>query len=122
MVSTNVFGSLLSGLSNCQVTVSPQSVVVNIGHSVSPLLMTLCVMFWMEFLWNNFWIDVFVPIALCLVSCNNKLSCNNAAAVLPLVSISCRHNNLVYKEYTVPASAISLVRLWVLHMYTSRNF
>ena len=33
----------------------------------------------------------------------------------------CRHNNLVYKEYTVSASAISLVQLWVLHMYTSRN-
>ena len=36
MVSNNVFGSLFSGLSNCQVTVSPKNLVVNISHSVLP--------------------------------------------------------------------------------------
>ena len=32
----HVFGSLFSGLNDCQISVYPQNMVVNIGHPVSP--------------------------------------------------------------------------------------
>ena len=35
MVSPNVFGSLFSGLNNCNVTLSPQNLIVNVSTSVS---------------------------------------------------------------------------------------
>ena len=33
VVSPSVFGSLFSGLNNCNVTVSPQNLIVNVGTS-----------------------------------------------------------------------------------------
>ena len=35
VVSPSVFGSLFSGLNNCNVTVSPQNLIVNVGTSVT---------------------------------------------------------------------------------------
>ena len=35
MVNPKVFASLFSGFNNCNVTISPQNVIVNVGTSVS---------------------------------------------------------------------------------------
>ena len=80
VVNPNVFGSLFSGLSNCNITFSPQNLVVNVGTSVSSdpvsnvldgisleqfleyIFFVLCVrlydlilylMFWMVFHWKS---------------------------------------------------------------------